>query len=117
MSFFISEAWAEGAPAAAAQPQGGGYVTLVMFGVLILMMYFMIWRPQSRRMKEHKELVGALAKGDEVVINGAILGRIVKVTDEYLALEIADGVEIKVSKLAVTASLPKGTLKQIKDAT
>ena len=49
MSFFISEAWAEGAPAAAAQPQGGGMMTLIMFGVLIAMMYFMIWRPQSKR--------------------------------------------------------------------
>lgn len=115
MSFFISEAWAEGAPAAA-QQQGGGWVTLAMFGALIAMMYFMIWRPQSKRVKEHKELVGGLSKGDEVVVNGAILGRITKITDEYLALEIADGVEIKVSKLAVTASLPKGTLKQIKEA-
>ncbi len=116
MSFFISEAWAEGAPAAAAQPQGGGMMTLVMFGVLIAMMYFLIWRPQSKRMKEHRELVSGLAKGDEVVVNGAILGRITKVTDEYVALDIADGVEIKVSKMSITASLPKGTLKQIKEA-
>jgi preprotein translocase subunit YajC len=115
MSFFISEAWAEGAPAAA-QPQGGGMMTLIMFGVLIAMMYFMIWRPQSKRMKEHRELIGALSKGDEVVVNGAILGRITKITDEFVALEIADGVEIKVSKASVTASLPKGTLKQIRDA-
>lgn len=114
MSFFISDAWAEAAPAA--QPQGGGMMTLIMFGVLIAMMYFLIWRPQSKRMKEHKELVGGLSKGDEVVINGAILGRITKLTDDYLMLEIADGVEIKVSRLAVTASLPKGTLKQIKEA-
>lgn len=114
MSFFISEAWAEGAPAA--QQQGGGMMTLIMFGVLIAMMYFMIWRPQSKRVKEHKELVGGLSKGDEIVINGAILGRITKLTEEYLALEIADGVEIKVSRQAVTASLPKGTLKQIKEA-
>lgn len=116
MSFFISEAWAEGAPAAAAQPQGGGWVTLIMFGVLIAMMYFMIWRPQSKRMKEHQALVGGLSKGDEVVVNGAILGRITKITEEFIALEIADGVEIKVAKNAVTASLPKGTIKQVKDA-
>ena len=115
MSFFISEAWADGAPAAA-QQQGGGLMTLVMFGVLIAMMYFMIWRPQSKRMKEHRELVSALSKGDEIVINGAILGRVTKVTEEYVVAEIADGVEIKVAKAAVTASLPKGTLKQIRDA-
>ncbi len=116
MSFFISEAWADGAGTAAAQPQGGGWVTLIMFGVLIAMMYFMIWRPQSKRMKEHRELVAAISKGDEVVINGAILGRVTKVTEDYLVLEIADGVEIKVAKVAVTATLPKGTLKQIRDA-
>ncbi len=115
MSFFISEAWAEGAPAAA-QSQGGGYVTLAMFGVLIAMMYFMIWRPQSKRVKEHRELVGSLGKGDEVMVNGAILGRITKVTEDYVAVEIADGVEIKVSKGAITASLPKGTIKQVKDS-
>ena len=114
MSFFISDAWAEGG--AAAQPQGGGMVTLVMFGVLIAMMYFMIWRPQSKRMKEHQNLLGSLAKGDEVVVNGAILGRITKITDDFVALEIADGVEIKVAKPAITASLPKGTIKQVRDA-
>lgn len=113
MSFFISEAWADGAAAA---PQQGAGSMLIMFGVLIAMMYFLIWRPQSKRVKEHRELVGGLSKGDEVVVNGAILGRITKLTDEYLALEIADGVEIKVSRQAVTASLPKGTLKQIKEA-
>ena len=116
MSFFISEAFAEGAPAAG-QAQGGGYMTLVMFGVLIAMMYFMIWRPQSKRMKEHRELVGGLAKGDEVMVNGAILGRVTKVTDDYATIEIADGVEIKVAKAAITASLPKGTIKQIKEST
>ena len=114
MSFFMSEAWAEAAPAAAQQPSA--WPTLIMFGVLIAMMYFMIWRPQSKRVKEHRELVSALSKGDEVVINGAILGRTTKVTDEYVVVEIADGVEIKVAKAAVTASLPKGTLKQIRDA-
>lgn len=114
MSFFISEAWAEGAPAA--QPQGGGWVTLAMFGVLIAMMYFMIWRPQSKRVKEHRELVSSLGKGDEVMVNGAILGRITKVTEDYVAVEIADGVEIKVSKGSITASLPKGTIKQVKDS-
>lgn len=115
MSFFISEALAEGG-AVAAQPQGGGLVTFAMFGALILMMYFMIWRPQSKRAKEHRELVGALSKGDEVVVNGAILGRISKVTEDFVSLEIADGVEIKVQKGAITASLPKGTLKQIKES-
>ncbi len=116
MGFLISEAWAEGAPAVAAQPQGGGFITFAMFGVLILMMYFMIWRPQSKRVKEHRELVGGISKGDEVVVNGAILGRITKVTDDFVALEIADGVEIKVQKASITASLPKGTLKQIRES-
>lgn len=116
MSFFIADAHANTAPAAAAQPQDGGMMSLIMLGVLFLMMYFLIWRPQAKRAKEHRELVAAIAKGDEVVVNGAILGRVTKVTDDFIALEIAEGVEIKVQKLSVTATLPKGTLKQIKEA-
>jgi preprotein translocase subunit YajC len=112
MSFFISEAWANAAPAA---QEPSAMPTLIMFGVLIAMMYFLIWRPQSKRAKEHRDMVSALAKGDEVLVNGAILGRISKLSDEYMAIEIADNVEIKVSKASVTAVLPKGTLKQIKD--
>lgn len=103
-------AMAEGA----VQPEGpSAIMQLVFFGGFILIFYFLMWRPQSKRAKEHRDLVSGLNKGDEVVVNGGILGKITKVKDDFVALEIADGVEIKVQKVAVSAALPKGTLKDI----
>jgi preprotein translocase subunit YajC len=94
---------------------GGGPVPLDIFIIIIfaLVFYFIVWRPQSKRAKEHRELVGSLAKGDEVVTNGGMLGKITKVDEQFLVVEIADNVEIKVQKHAVTAALPKGTIKGI----
>ncbi len=113
MSFFISQAVAEGA--AAAQPAGPSAVgQLVMLGGFVLIFYFLLWRPQSKRAKEHKDLIGNIGKGDEVATNGGMLGKITAVTDDYVALEIADNTEIKVQKVAVTAVLPKGTIKSVK---
>jgi len=83
---------------------------ILAFGLIF---YFIIWRPQSKRAKEHKDLVGNLAKGDEVVTNGGLMGKVAKVEEQYLLLEVADGVELKVQKHAVTAALPKGTIKKI----
>ncbi len=73
----------------------------------------MIWRPQAKRAKEHKSLVGGLQKGDEVVTTGGIAGRISKVTDEFIVLEVSDTVELNIQRQAVVAALPKGTLKAI----
>ncbi len=105
----ISSAWAQGTPAAG---QGG----LDMFGLLpivimFVVLYFLMIRPQSKRAKEHKAMLGALQKGDEVITSGGILGRIVKVDDPNIALEIADNVEVQVQKQAIQTVLPKGTLK------
>ena len=86
------------------------YGMLVVFGVVF---YFLIWRPQSKRQKEHKTLMSALAVGDEVVTGGGILGKITKVTDDFISVEISKDVEIKVQKHFVTSTLPKGTLKSI----
>ena len=72
-----------------------------------------MWRPQSKRAKEHKNLVEALNKGDEVVTNGGIAGKINKVSEEFVLVEIAQGVEMKIQKQAIAAALPKGTLKSI----
>lgn len=112
MSLFISEALAEGAPVAGAQP-GGGFEMFIMLGGFLIIFYFMLWRPQSKRQKEHKQLLEALSKGDEVVINGGLMGKVTKVDEEYAAIEIANNVEVKIQKSAVAATLPKGTLKQI----
>ena len=73
----------------------------------------MIWRPQAKRAKEQKNLLSALQKGDEVVTNGGIAGKIVKVSDDFVVLEVSDSVELKFQKGAIAATLPKGTLKAI----
>lgn len=86
---------------------------VIFFAGFILIFYFLIWRPQSKRAKEHKALMSGLNKGDEVVTSGGVAGRINKVTDDFIVVEVADNVEIKVQKVAVSATLPKGTLKDI----
>lgn len=86
---------------------------VIFFAGFILIFYFLIWRPQSKRAKEHKALMAGLNKGDEVVTSGGVAGKITKVSDDFIVVEIADNVEIKVQKVAVAAALPKGTLKDI----
>lgn len=83
---------------------------IVGFGLIF---YFLIWRPQSKRAKELKTLVDSLAKGDEVMTTSGMLGKINKVDDHYVALQVADNVELKMQKTAVAAVLPKGTIKSI----
>ncbi len=108
---FISNAYAQAATDAAAGGSAGGLMQFVplilMFGVL----YFVMIRPQMKRQKEHKSMIDALAKGDEVVIGGGILGRVSKLGDNVLHLEVANGVEIQVQRQAVVQVLPKGTFK------
>ena len=94
--------------------QGMGVMgQVIFFAGFILIFYFLIWRPQSKRAKEHKNLMSGLNKGDEVVTSGGVAGKITKVTDDFIVIEVADNVEIKVQKVAVAAALPKGTLKDI----
>jgi preprotein translocase subunit YajC len=106
MSFFISDALAN----EAAQAQGGGLEALLFPVGLIVLLYFMMIRPQMKRQKEHKQLVDSLAKGDEVQIEAGIMGKITSISDDLVTLEVADGVELKVRRLSVAAVLPKGTL-------
>lgn len=108
MSFLISDVYAEAAPAA----QGGDPLSsLIFFGGFILIFYFILIRPQQKRAKEHRNLVAALSKGDEVVTNGGILGKVTDVGDEYISVELADNVTVRLQKQAVTSVLPKGSLK------
>jgi preprotein translocase subunit YajC len=104
---FVSEAWAQ-APAGAA---GGGYESILLIGAMFAVMYFLMIRPQMKRAKEHKALIEALQKGDEVVTSGGVLGRISKVGEGYVGVEIAPNVEIQVQRAAVQTVLPKGTIK------
>jgi preprotein translocase subunit YajC len=106
MSFFISDAMAQAAP-------GGdpGYMGLLFPIVLIVAFYFLLIRPQTKRAKEHKQMVEALKKGDEVVTGGGLLGRITEVGENFIMLEVADGIQFKVQKQAVASLMPKGTAK------
>ena len=112
VSLFSASAFAEDA---AAGPQGAGFEQLIFLGGFVLIFYFLLWRPQSKRAKEHKALLAALEKGSEVVTSGGILGRVTKVTDDFAIIKVTDGVEFPVQKQAVSAVLPKGTIKSINE--
>ena len=110
MSFPMSIVFAQAAPAAAAQNPLGGLFLPIMIGMFVVM-YFTMIRPQQKRQKEHRDLVASLAKGDEVVTNGGIAGRVDDVGETFVTVEIAPNVKIKLQKSAVTQVLPKGSLK------
>jgi preprotein translocase subunit YajC len=108
MDFLISSAYAQAAdPAAQPNPLLSFLPLLVLFAVF----YFMLIRPQMRRAKEQRNMIAALAKGDEVVTNGGIAGRIEELGDTFITLEIAANVRIKLQKSAISMVLPKGSLK------
>jgi preprotein translocase subunit YajC len=111
MSLFISQAHAAAGPA----PQGGGMEMVIMLLVFGFVFYFMIYRPQAKRVKEHKGLMSALSKGDEVLTQGGIVGKIIKVSDDkdFLVISITEGTEVTVQKAAINAVLPKGTMKNL----
>jgi len=108
MNFLISDAFAEGAAAA---PQDPGIAGLILPFGLIIVLYFLMIRPQMKRQKEHQKLVQALQKGDEVQTEGGIMGRITDLGDNFAKVEIASGVEVKIRRSAVSMVMPKGTLK------
>ena len=105
---FIKEAWAQ-----AAAPAGADIMSMLPIILMFVVLYFAMIRPQMKRAKEHKTMIDALQKGDEVVAAGGIVGRITKITDNYVTLEIADKVEVRVQRPAIQVALPKGTIKGI----
>jgi preprotein translocase subunit YajC len=105
----ISNAYANTAPAGP-DPM---FQILMLVG-FIAIFYFLLWRPQQKRAKEHRNLIDNLAKGDEVATSGGVMGRITKIADDVVTMEIADGVQVLVQKPAVAMLLPKGTLKDSK---
>lgn len=108
MDFFITNAYAQAAaPGAAPNPLLSFLPLLILFGVF----YFMLIRPQMKRAKEQRAMIGALAKGDEVLTNGGLLGRIEDIAEQFVTLEVAPNVVVKLQKQAISAVLPKGTLK------
>ena len=89
----------------------GGLTPFIMMAVFIVIFYFLLIRPQQKKQKEHTAMLSKIASGDEVVTSGGILGRVIDVGDQFLTIEIADNVRIKVQRFQVTSLVPKGTLK------
>ncbi len=107
MDFLIQAAWAEGAAPA---PSFIDFVPLI---ILFVVFYFLLIRPQTKRVKEHRQMVESLARGDEVVTSGGLLGKITDIGDNFLQLQVADNLRVKVQKDAVSAVMPKGTLDSL----
>jgi preprotein translocase subunit YajC len=110
MSFFISDAWAQAgqaAPGGDANPLG----MLIWLALFAALFYFMIIRPGQKRAKEHKKMVDSLSKGDEVITQGGMLGKIAEIGDNFVEIEASDNVRIKVQRQAIASVMPKGTIK------
>lgn len=112
MGFFITEAMAAGATAAQG-PQTDGTFSMIMIAAIFVLFYFMLIRPQSKRAKEHRDLIGKLKKGDEVITTGGMLGKVTSLDEQYVKVSIADGIEISMQRNAISSVLPKGTLKSL----
>ena len=101
--------------AAESAPAGGGFEMLIMLGMFAVIFYFMIYRPQAKRVKEHKSLMSSMGKGDEVLTSGGLVGKITKIAEDndYISIELNTNNEVVIKKDFVTAVLPKGTLKSL----
>ena len=108
MNSLIPDAMAQ---ASGAAPAGAGAMPFIMMAVFVVIFYFLLIRPQQKKQKEHQAMLGKLAAGDEVVLAGGILGRVIDLGDQFLTVEIAENVRIKVQRFQVTTVVPKGTFK------
>ncbi len=108
MNFIFQNAWAQGAA-----PSEAGFVGFLPLIILFVVFYLFLIRPQMKRQKEHSKMVQALAKGDEAVTNGGLLGRITEVGSNFVKLEVAKDMEVKVQKHAISQIMPKGTTKEM----
>ena len=107
LNLFISDAAAQ----TAAPGAGGSLTTLLLPVLLIVVFYFLLIRPQQKKQKEHRQMVDALAVGTEIVTGGGVLGKVTDVGEQFLTVEIADGVKVKIQRHSIAAVLPKDTLK------
>ena len=108
---FISSAFAQTAPAASGGDMQSSLMSMLPLVLMFVVLYFVMIRPQMKKQKEHRTMIEALAKGDEVVTSGGVLGKVAKMGDSYLGLEISSGVEVQVQRSAVVQVLPKGSIK------
>ena len=102
MSFLISDAWAQGGEG------GSGLLSLAPLVIIFVLFYFLLIRPQQKRAKQHKEMVASIKKGDDVATNGGLLGRVIDLDDNFVTLEIAKGVNVKVQRPSSAQMIPKG---------
>ncbi len=107
---FISSAFAQSAPAAGGDMQST-LMSMLPLALMFVVLYFVMIRPQMKKQKEHTAMISALAKGDEVITGGGLLGKVGKMGDTFIGLEVSSGVEIQVQRSAVVQVLPKGTIK------
>jgi len=106
LDFFIASAHAQDAVA-----QPGGLMSFLPLIIIFVIFYFLLIRPQMKRAKEHRKLVAELSTGDEVVTNGGLLGKITKVDESFVTVELADNVRVRIQKHAIASVMPKGTYK------
>ena len=103
MSFLISDAWAQ-----VGGEGGSGLLSLAPLVIIFVLFYFLLIRPQQKRAKQHKEMVASIKKGDDVATNGGLLGRVIDLDDNFVTLEIAKGVNVKVQRPSIAQMIPKG---------
>ena len=109
MKFFIAEAWAQSNPPP--EPPGEFWLPLLIFSTIFLVYYLFVIRPRLKRHKERLRMLASVGKGDEIITNGGLLGRVLQIGDNFLLLELAEGIEIKIEKSAISRVVPKGTTK------
>ena len=108
---FITSAYAQTAPAPASGDMQSSLMSMLPLVLMFVVLYFVMIRPQMKKQKEHKTMIDALAKGDEVATVGGVLGKVSKLGESYVSLEVANGVELQVQRSAVVQVLPKGSIK------
>lgn len=106
MDWLIQDAWAQELPGSS-----DPLISMLPLLLVFVVFYFLLIRPQNKRQKEHKEMVSKLAVGDEIVTSGGVLGKVTEMSEQFLHLEVADGVVIKIQRHTIGAVLPKGTIK------
>ena len=110
MQWLIAEAWAQNGT----QPEPGGFwLPLLVFSTIFLVYYLLVIRPRLKRHKERLQMLASVSKGDEIITDGGLLGRVLTVGDNFLLLELGEGIEVKVEKKAVSKVVPKGTTKSL----
>ena len=112
LNIIVTPAYADVASVVSGSQQSGTSF-VVMFGIFFIFIYFAIWRPQNKRLREQQSMLTSLAKGDEVVTVGGVIGRITKVGEQFLTLSVTNSVELFLQKSSVASVLPKGTIKSI----